>query len=527
VFFLVLLVVVGLVLLIACVNVAGLLLARASARRREIAIRLSLGASRGRLLQQLMIESLLLSLVGAGFGLALAQVTATLLASISLPLPLPIRLEITPDWRVALYAALLTVAATLATGLLPAWQSVKDAIAPDLARERKLRLRRALVVGQTAVSVIVLATAFLFLRNMLQSHAISPGFDVQHTLRAEIHLPPDKYADSARISAYADRALAELRALPGIEAAAAARIVPFTDSTRFGSLITFIDDGAKAQVSFHWNAITPDYFAVMGIPVLEGRVFSQADKGANRVVVVNRTFVRQYLSGRAALATTFLWGEDERTPYQIVGVVEGTKNLSIGEVDRPQLYEPLSQIANTRPRLQFVLRSSPPPALELDAVRRALRRVEPAAAAEVATLYSSIGLAFLPSQIGAGLLGSIGLLGLVLSAVGIYGTLVYSVTRRVPEFGLRLALGATPRSIARMVLGDGLRLVGIGSAIGVAAAVFVTRPLAMFLLPDVKPGDPLTLAAVIAVLTMTGLLASWGPVRKATRVEPMTALRYE
>jgi predicted lysophospholipase L1 biosynthesis ABC-type transport system permease subunit len=172
-FFLVLLAVVGLVLLIACVNVTGLLLARASARRREFAIRLSLGASRGRLLQQLLVESLLLALTGAAFGLVLAQLTATLLASIRLPLPLPIQLRIDPDWRVAGYAAVLTMVAAVASGLLPAWQTVKESIAPDLARVRRLRLRRILVAGQVAVSVVVLATAFLFLRNLMASSAIS------------------------------------------------------------------------------------------------------------------------------------------------------------------------------------------------------------------------------------------------------------------------------------------------------------------------------------------------------------------
>ncbi len=526
-FFLVLLAVVGLVLLIACVNVAGLLLARASARRREIAVRLALGASRRRLLQQLLVESVLLALLGAASGLLMAQVVASLLARISLPLPLPFRLQITPDWRVAGYAALLTIAATLATGLLPAWQSVREAIAPDLARGRRLRLRRALVIGQTAVSVIVLATAVLFLRNMLQASGIAPGFDVVHTLRADVYLPPERYASPQPILAYVDRSLAELRAVPGITSAAAARIVPFTDSTRFGSELTFPDDGAKVQAMFQWNAVTPKYFAAMSIPLLRGRAFLDSDRGAPRVVVVNRTFVRQYLQGRRAVGATFLWGPEGKTPYQVVGVVADTKNMTIGEDDRPQLYEPLVQINNTRPRVQFVLRSATPPALQIEPVRRVLRQIEPGAGTEVATLYSSIGLAFLPSQIGAALLGSIGLLGLALSAVGLYGTLAYSVARRVPEIAVRQALGATPQAIGRMVLIDGLRLVTIGLVIGLPSAILVTQPLALFLLPDVRPGDPLTLAAVALALALTAVAASLGPVRNALRVEPMVALRED
>jgi predicted permease len=525
IFFLVLLAVVGLVLLIACVNVAGLLLARASARRREFAIRLALGASRGRLLQQLLVESLLLALAGAAFGLALSQATAIMLASVHLPLPLPIQLTIEPDWRVAAYAALLTLVAAVASGLLPAWQTVKESIAPDLARTRRLRLRRLLVVGQVAVSVVVLATAFLFLRNLMASSAISPGFDVVHTLRAQINLSSD-YKTSAQIAGYVDRTLPALQALPGIEAAAAARIVPFTDQTRFGSDVTFAD-GQTVNASFHWNAVTPDYFRVMDIPVRQGRAFAAADGHGEKVAVVNREFVRRYLGDRPPVGLTFQWGGDTKVLFRIVGVVEGTKTMTVGEDDQPQLYEPLAQITNERRRLQFVLRSATPPALQLGPVRQALRRVDPATAAEVSTLYSSIGLAFLPSRVGAVLLGSIGVLGLTLAAVGLYGMMAFSVARRIQEIGVRLALGATEHDIARMVLGESARLVAIGSLIGLALALLVMRPLAMFLVAGLSPADPASLGAVVVVLALTGLAASWGPVRRASSVDPIAALRYE
>ena len=525
VFFLVLLAVVGLVLLIACVNVAGLLLARASARRREFAIRLALGASRGRLLQQLLVESLLLALAGAALGLALSQVSATLLASVHLPLPLPIQLRIDPDWRVAAYAAVLTMIAAVASGLLPAWQTVKESIAPDLARTRRLRLRRVLVVGQVAVSVVVLATAFLFLRNLMASSAISPGFDILHTLRAEINLPAE-YKTSEQIAGYVERALPQLQALPGIQAAAAARIVPFTDQTRFGSDVTFAD-GHTVNASFHWNAVTPDYFRVMDIPVRQGRAFAAADGHGEKVAVVNREFVRRYLGDRPPVGLTFEWGGDTKVLFRIVGVVEGTKTMTVGEDDQPQLYEPLAQIRNERRRLQFVLRAATLPAMQLGPVRQALRRVDPATAAEVSTLYSSIGLAFLPSQVGAALLGAIGLLGLALAAVGLYGMMAFSVARRVQEIGVRLALGATERDIARMVFAESARLVGIGSVIGLALAAWAMRPLAMFLVTGLSPGDPASLAGVVVVLIATGLLATWGPVRRATLVDPIAALRHD
>jgi putative ABC transport system permease protein len=290
--------VVGLVLLIACVNVASLLLARAAARRREIAIRLALGAGRGRLLQQLLVESLLLSLLGTAVGLTVAQIIATLLARVHLPLPIPILLHIEPDWRVALYGAALAIFATLACGLLPAWQSVKESITSDFDRGGKLRLRRTLVAAQIAVSLVVLTTGFLFLRNLFESSAISPGFDLRHTLRAEVNLPPVAYKDARRKTVYIEQTLRELGALPGIEAVAAARIIPFTDNTTFSARLMFPDTGEHAQAHFHWNAVTPAYFAAMDIPVLQGRAFSAADRGGAMVVVVNRIFVERYVGAR-------------------------------------------------------------------------------------------------------------------------------------------------------------------------------------------------------------------------------------
>ena len=525
-FFLALLAVVGLVLLIACINVTGLLLARASARRREFAIRLSLGAGRGRLLQQLLVESLVLAGTGAAFGLVLAEVVAKLLARVHLPLPLPIVLQVEPDWRVACYAAALSIVAALASGLLPAWQAVRESMASDLVRAQKLRLRRVLVAGQLAVSLVVLATAILFLRNLLAANAISPGFDLRHTVRAEINLPSGAYDTPAQIAGYVNRALPTLQAIPGVEAAAAAQVLPFTDSIRFGSQLTF-PDGEKAQALFHWNAVTADYFRVMDIPLLSGRVFEDTDLGADKVVIVNRAFVDHYIGQRAPVGLTFVWRRAADERYRIIGVVEGTKNVSVGEDDRPQLYEPLAQAKSNRRRFQFVLRSSTPPALPVDPVRHVLRSVEPGAGAEVATLYSSIGLAFLPSRVGAVLLGSIGVLGLALAAVGLYGMMAYSVARRVQEIGVRLALGATRGDIARMVFRESAILVGIGSVTGLLVALLVMRPLAMFLVSGLAPNDPLTLGTVVVVLAATGLLASWGPARRAASIDPMIALRYE
>ena len=243
--------------------------------------------------------------------------------------------------------------------------------------------------------------------------------------------------------------------------------------------------------------------------------------------MVSRAFVQRYLGGRRPVGTVFLWGRDGKTPFRIVGVVEGTKTLTIGEQQQPQLYEPLDQIDNDRGRIQFVMRSSIPPALQLDGVRKTLHRVEPMAGADVETLYSSIGLAFLPSQIGAALLGSIGVLGVLLAAIGLYGVMVYSVARRTREIGLRIAVGATRRDIRRLFIGDAAMLTALGSAIGLVVAWFVTRPLAMFLVPGLKSTDPINYAVVLIVMFTVALLSTTFPLRKAAGIDPNIALRYE
>ena len=246
------------------------------------------------------------------------------------------------------------------------------------------------------------------------------------------------------------------------------------------------------------------------------------------MAVVNREFVRRYLGDRSPVGLHVPVGAaTQKSLYRIVGVVEGTKTMTVGEDDQPQLYEPIAQITNDRRRLQFVLRVGDAAGAAAGRGAPCPARVDPSAAAEVSTLYSSIGLAFLPSQVGAALLGSIGVLGLTLAAVGLYGMMAYSVARRIQEIGVRLALGATERDIARMVLTESARLVGTGSLIGVATAVLVMRPLAMFLVAGLSPADPASLGAVVVVLGIAGAVASWGPVRRASSVDPIAALRYE
>jgi predicted permease len=526
IFFLVLLFIVGLVLLIACVNVAILLLTRGSARRGETAIRLALGGSRTRLLQQFLAESVLLALLGTVLGVMLSQITASLLARIQLPLPVPIHLQIAPDWRVLAYSALLATVATLVCGLLPASQSLKAAITPDLARERKAGLRNTLVTAQIAISVVVLTTGFLFLRNLVLANSISPGFDVRHTLCADVNLPPGRYENPQSKAHYIDTVLGQLGALPGIESVAAARLTPFTDNVSFGVRLHFPDNGQERRAYFKWNAVTPLFFQTMGIPLLRGSTFSTANHG-EKVIIVNQTFVERYLGDKQPIGTLVSWMPNDKTQYRIIGVVAGTKTVTIGEDPQPQLYEPLAQIDNDRLRVQFVLRSTISPAQQLEPVRRTLHRIDPMASAEVETEYSSIGLAFLPSQVGAVLLGSVGVLGLLLTTVGLYGVMAYSVIRRTREIGIRMAVGASRSNVSRMVLRNVAVLTLTGSALGLFLALFLTRPLAMFLVPGLKPNDPLSFGAVLLVMMVTGLLAAWGPVHRAMSIDPNSALRYE
>lgn len=287
--------------------------------------------------------------------------------------------------------------------------------------------------------------------------------------------------------------------------------------------LTFPDTGEKKHSQFNWNAVSPDYFKAMSIPIHQGRSFSDVDAQGPDIVIVNRTFVERYLGDRRPIGTVFSWDK----PKTIVGVVGNTKSMSIGEDDRAMVYQPFSQVKRNSLRVQFVARSIPPPATLLKPVQKAIRELEPEAGLTVATMYSSIGLAFLPSQIGAGLLGSIGLLGLLLAAIGLYGVMAYSVARRTREIGIRIAVGANRRDVSRMILADSVKLIFTGLGIGLAIAFFVTKPLSLFLVPGLRPSDPPTYVIVVLVLVAVGLMATWGPVRRALAVDPASSLRYE
>lgn len=535
-FFAMLMAVVWLVLLIACANVASLLLARSASRQHELAIRQSIGASRGRIVRQLLSETLVLAILGMVAALCANLVLAGVANRIPLPIPVPVRLQIQPDWRLLSYAFGLAMGSALVCGLMPALKATKRDVQLALRLgERsvaaRLGFRRMLVMAQLTASVVLLLTAFLFLRNLLLSNSLSPGFDIHHTVWAYMRLVPERYSSKdpaevkKKIESISSRALQQVRELPGVESAAAAAIVPLNDNVKFGGDI-FVDAGTQAQrLLYTGNWISPDYFKTLNIPVLAGREFGAADRnGAPRVLVLNQSMARRLFGERNAVGHMLRFHDDP--PARIVGVAKDSKYFSLGEKDLPAAFWSDAQSARTAVNLNFLLRTQDPESI-LKEVNRALGVIDPTAAIEVKPMSRALGLALLPSRVGALLLGSMGMLGLLLSAVGLYGVLTYSVSRRIREIGIRVALGARPITVGSMVLRSSLVLVGGGLAIGGVFGYFAAGPLADFLVPELSPHDPVSLIAVFATLLVVAMVATFAPSIRALRVDPIVALRYE
>jgi predicted permease len=535
-FFGMLITVVGLVLLIACANVASLLLARAASRQHELAIRQSIGASRGRIVRQLLAEGLLLAVLGTIAGLLLNFVIAAVANRIRLPLPAPVSLKIQPDWRLLSYATGLAMVSALVCGLLPALKATKRDVQTALRLgERSVAarfgFRRALVIAQLTSSVVLLLTAFLFLRNLLLSNSLSPGFDIDHTVWAYMRLVPERYSakDPAesknKIENVSHRALERLRDLPGVESAATAAIVPLNDNVKIGGDVRVDSRTQAQQLLYTGNWIGPDYFKTMGIPVLAGREFLPDDRaGAPGVVILNQSMGRLLFGEQNPVGHTLRFDRDP--PMTIVGVVKNSKYFSLGEKDLPAVYWPDVQSSRVAVNLNFLLRTHHPDSICKD-VNRALGAVDGTAAIEVKPMSRALGLALLPSRVGAVLLGSMGVLGLLLAAVGLYGVLTYSVNRRIREIGIRVALGARPGRVGYLVCRSSLLLVCAGLAMGGLLSYFAASPLAMFLVPELSPHDPVSLAAVVVTLLLVAMTATVPPAIRALRIDPMVALRYE
>jgi predicted permease len=532
-FFGLLMVVVGLILLIACANVAGLLLARSIVRRREIAVRAALGASRARLVQQLVTEALWLAVLGTAAGLATALVLMHLLTRVSLPLPLPIELRVGLDGRLVVHSLVMVLLTAVLCALIPALQATRPSLVPALRQEglkyggRRWTVRGLLVIGQVAVSLVLLVTALIFLRNLARSHALDPGFDTAHTVVAQVSFVEGRYTPESR-GVFLEAAVDRLRSLPGVEAAAYALGVPLTirsGMTTGGDLRAGGD--AAFRVRYEANFVGPGYFTTMGIRQISGREFLASDRpGTPHVAIVNAEFARRYLAGSDPIGRHIVL-PGSPSAVEIVGVVANGKHRTLGEEQQPAVYEAFLQRGNRTRFVHILVRTNGAPDGAVRDVEQAVSQMDSSAAVDVQTMRSTLAFAFLPSRAGAAMLGTLGALGLALAMVGLYAVMSYSVSGRTAEIGLRMALGASERAVMRLVLSDASVLAVSGILSGLAVAALITRPLAMFLVAGLSPTDPVSFAGTAILLGIVSVMASWSPARRAMRIDPVVALRQE
>ena len=524
----------GLVLLMACANLANLLLARASARGREIAVRLALGASRGRVVRQLMAESLLLAGLGAGLGVLLAQwLSRTLVAFLStdaarLVLDLPF------SWKLAGFSIGLAVLTCLLFGLAPALRATRmgpgaalkiDARGTTSSRERLL-LRRTLVVAQMALSLVLVAGALLFVRTLANLGAVDPGFRQQGVLVAGFDLRPAGVAvDQQR--RFQRQFVDRLAALPGAAGAASAAIVPISGS---GWNEVLVVDGQKQDGYPNANRVSPDFFRTMQMTMVAGRGFDARDTiTAPPVAIVNQSFAAKYLPGSSPVGRTFKIGVAPGAPdptYEVIGVVSDTHYTDLRETKGPIMYFADAQDPEPQPFLSVMVTTGG----SADALRapivRAAAETHPGILVSFQTMEEQIHDLLLRERLMATLSGAFALLAVVLAAAGLYGVMAYTVARRRGEIGLRVALGATRAGIVAMIARETAWLVAIGAGIGVVIAIFAARSTSTLLF-GLTPGDPATLAAAVIVLALVAAGASAWPAWRASRTAPGTALRQE
>jgi putative ABC transport system permease protein len=540
---------VGLVLLIACVNVANLMLSRAAGRGKEIAIRTALGAARGRIAQQLTVESVLLAILGGALGLLAATGGDRLLIAFS-PVDIPQFTEAGVDWRVLVFTLGVSVLTGILFGIAPALSAsrtdpnepLKEGSLRSTAGGRHRRLSGVLVVGEIALSLMLLAGAGLLLGSFVRLANVDPGFDPRYVLTFETTLPESKYGTPPALSTFYREVLERLQALPGVEAAANVTNLP----TEFGPDFPFnIEGRAESNANqeagdSQYRVISPGYFRVMRIPLLRGRYFNEADTEASPgVVIINATMARQSWPHQDPVGQTIIiaktmgpeWTDRSR---QVVGVVGDVKDTSLDEAAPPEMFVPNTQVPAHMTALmvrviptRWVLRTKGDPHSLTSAAAHAVLAVdanEPIAA--IKTMEEVVSGSISRWRFNTLLLGIFSALAMILAAVGIYGVLSYSVARRTHEIGIRMALGAKRGDVLKMVVGQGFSLTLVGVGIGIVGAMALTRFLSS-LLYGVKPTDPMTYVVVSLFLTSVALLACYIPARRAMKVDPMVALRHE
>jgi predicted permease len=520
--------VVALLLLIASANTANLLLARATARRKEMAIRLALGAGRARLIRQLMSESLLLAAAAAALGVLISFWASEALLQL-LPQRATMSLDVRPDWITVLFAVALSAGCAILFGLAPALQSARTDVAPMIkgdaagGRSPRFSLGNALVVLQVALSVLMLAGAGLFLRSLANIRSIDPGFRTENLLLASLNPGSNGYKDAALQGLY-ERLLEQAARLPGVRAASIAQVSPMSGTLWLYTIQVPGYQPAPKEMPMAWtNAIGPGYFSTIGARLLAGREFTYRDRaGAPPVVMVNETMARKFWPGREALGQRFAFNQKQ---VEVVGVVKDTVYRELRE-DRPAtVYTPLLQGTHDTGTLHLHIAGDAGPIVA--GLREALRGLDANLPLfRVQTLERQIDNTISRERLLATLSSIFGGLAILLAAVGLYGVLGYAVTRRTREIGIRMALGAQRADVLSRVLRESLGMAALGVALGLPVA-WATSRFVTSLLYGVKPGDPLTYGGIVVLLLGVALLAGLLPARRASRVDPMVALRHD
>lgn len=527
---------VAFVLLIACANVANLLLARATVRQKEIAVRTALGASRWRIIRQLLTESVLLSLIGGGVGLLLGIWLTKLLIAVSPPNS-PRFDEIRPDARVFAFTLALTLITGLIFGLAPALQGSRIDLNERLKEGGRSggssashnRMRGLMMVSEIALSFLLLVGAGLLIRSFMRLREVSPGFNPANVLTVRMSMPSAKYPQGEPRAQILRQAVERIKSIPGVQSAGAVLSLPLGGDT-FNVGRAYIREGRPATPEESDNAAylvaTPDYFRTLNIPLVAGRAFTDQDtEQTPKVLVVNESMARQLWPGQSPIGKRLTIWRDETFPREIVGVVGDTK-ASLDTEAGPQMYVPYAQDSGWT-GMSFVIRTRSDPAIVTGAVRNGIRSLDKGIPVfNVKTMNDVLATSVGPRRTPMLLLSAFAGVALLLAMIGIYGVTAYHVTQRTQEIGIRMALGAQMRDVVKLVLKGGMSLALIGIAVGLAGAFALTR-LMNSLLFGVKPTDIATFAAVSLGLLVTALIACYLPARKAMKVDPLVALRYE